>query len=400
MSSPFPPLQPADQVITYGDWPTSTHQAMDGQRSIMRHGSAEIGRGLALPFVGLTQAEYLQLLSHYRGHRSGFDAWAFTSTTLADDLTPAGYAWRWASPPTVTDQHADVFDVECEFLLVPVPAVEIRGRHWISPASSLQPGAMSGFYAFGAGVTWRSAATTLSRVQPDLYFDDVSLLLKFREPAGSTTFTDLSKNGLTVTGYGDAVIRHDYPKFSGGSLYLDGAASYAAAPPGGYVVVSPTALLDLGGKAFTFELFYRPEQITGGERAIMTMRSLSAGGGVQSGLAPFRLSQSGTLLVYAIALADLSSNAVLGNTTESFFTAGTYTHVAVCGDGTTIRVFCNGVLVYSMAQPAWASANRGLTIGYNGGDYGLGDYAEVRFTLNRARYLATFNPPPAEFGDA
>lgn len=404
MSSQFPPLQPADQVTTYGDWPTSTHQAMDGQRSIIRHGSAEIGRGLSLPFVGLTEAEYLQVVSHYRGHRSGFDSWTFTTTTLAADLTLTGYAWQWASPPKVTDQYVNFFDIECQFRMVPIQVAEIKGVNWISPASSLQPGSMLGFYAFGAGVTFRSAASVLYRVQPDPYFDDVSLLLKFREPAGSTTFTDLSTNNLTVTGYGDAVIRHDYPKFSGGSLYLDGAVWFSPTPPGGYIVVTASPLMDIGGKAFTAELFYRRSQdppIPGSSQIfpIMNCKAFAGGGGAQSGISPFRLDAEATYLKYAIGNADLTNWAVQNYTTEAF-TPGVYTHVAVCGDGTTVRVFFNGVLVHSMAQPAWGSANRGLTIGYNGADYGFGDYAEVRFTLNRARYLATFNPPPVEFGDA
>jgi hypothetical protein len=133
----FPTLTPSAAPITPGAWPVATIGSLNGAESRTRQGSAQIGRRLQLTFTNVTEANFLAILNHYRGQRSGFDSFGFDPTTLAADLTPAGYAWLYASRPQVVDEHADVFTVVCEFKAEPRGLVVAIGKAWRSAQTSL-----------------------------------------------------------------------------------------------------------------------------------------------------------------------------------------------------------------------------------------------------------------------
>lgn len=143
----FPALTPAEAPITPGAWPVTASSSLNGAESRIRHGSAEIGRRWRAVFPNITEADFLSILSHYRGQRSGFDSFGFTSTTLAADRTPSGYAWLYASPPEVVDDHADCFTVSCEFRCEPRGLVLAPGKAWRS-LSTLTAGAATDGNAF------------------------------------------------------------------------------------------------------------------------------------------------------------------------------------------------------------------------------------------------------------
>lgn len=126
----FPSLRPSNAPITPGAWPVTAHTSLNGAESRIRHGSAEIGRQWRPSFVNITEADFLAILNHYRGQRSGFDSFGFDTTTLAADLTPAGFAWIYASRPKVVDQHVDCFTVQCEFKCEPRGLVVAPGKTW------------------------------------------------------------------------------------------------------------------------------------------------------------------------------------------------------------------------------------------------------------------------------
>jgi hypothetical protein len=173
----FPLLKPSAAPITPGAWPASTIGSLNGAESRVRQGSAEIGRRLRLTFTNITEADFLAILSHYRGQRSGFDAFGFDTVTLAADLTPAGFAWLYASRPQAVDEHLDVFTVQCEFRAEPRGLVVAMGAAWRSAQTSLTrnvaPGKafltssttfLPGTGArFAAGVRWVTEATRFTR---------------------------------------------------------------------------------------------------------------------------------------------------------------------------------------------------------------------------------------------
>jgi hypothetical protein len=158
----FPALVPAPFEFTPGDWPSSTVPAMDGRSSRVRLGNSEVGRDLPLTFPNLTEADYLAIVAHYRGQRSGFDPFAFATATLPSSYTPAGHAWRYVGPPQIEDRYEDVFSVSCQFRSQPYGLVQLHGATWRSAATTLAPGAMSdGKTPFSHGVALTSPATAL-----------------------------------------------------------------------------------------------------------------------------------------------------------------------------------------------------------------------------------------------
>jgi hypothetical protein len=159
----FPALTPAPYDLTPGQLPVSETAAMNGEASMVRHGNAEIGRTITLQFVGLTEAEFLLLKDHYRGQRSTFDSFLFTTTTLPAADTPAGQSWTYASAPEVEDLHVDFFNVSCSFTCQPRGGVLIGSVQLVSMAAPLVPGAFTdGRTPFGTGVALVSPASTLT----------------------------------------------------------------------------------------------------------------------------------------------------------------------------------------------------------------------------------------------
>jgi len=159
----FPALTPAPYDLTPGQFPVSETAAMNGEASMVRHGNAEIGRTITLQFVGLTEAEFLLLKDHYRGQRSTFDSFLFTTTTLPAADTPAGQSWTYASAPEVEDLHTDFFNVSCSFTCQPRGGVLIGSVQLVSMAGPLVPGAFTdGRTPFGTGAALVSPASTLT----------------------------------------------------------------------------------------------------------------------------------------------------------------------------------------------------------------------------------------------
>ena len=172
----FPLLIPSAAPITPGAWPVTATSSLNGAESRIRHGSAQIGRRLRLTFTNVTEANFLAILAHYRGQRSGFDPFGFNTVTLAANLTPSGHAWLYASRPQVVDEHFNVFTVVCEFKAEPRGLVVAMGAVWRSAQTSLTrnvaPGKafltssttfLPGTGArFAAGVRWVTESTTFT----------------------------------------------------------------------------------------------------------------------------------------------------------------------------------------------------------------------------------------------
>ena len=157
----FPTLTPSTSQVVPGGWPVSTISGLSGAEARIRQGSAEIGRRLQFTFVNVSESDFLAILSHYRGQRSGFDPFGFNTATLAADLTPAGYAWLYASRPQVVDDHANCFTVSCEFKSEPRGLVTALGEAWRTLTTTLTPGARDGGAVYGTPAAWVTGTTTL-----------------------------------------------------------------------------------------------------------------------------------------------------------------------------------------------------------------------------------------------
>jgi len=240
----FPALVPASRPMTPGVWGGTSVPALSGGVSTVRQGSAEIGRRLSLTFPAITEAQFLQLLSHYRGQRSGFDSFAFTTTTIPSSYTPAGHQWLYAGPPQVVDQHADVFDVACEFRSEPRAVVRVGGAD-LGAAVTLTAGAAVGLAAGGASLSASASLSpgAASAFNADPNFSSVVLLCGFNGSNGSTTFVDEGPLGLTLTAKGNAQISTSQSVFGGSSLNIAGNGAVGL-PSNSALVLSGDFTLD------------------------------------------------------------------------------------------------------------------------------------------------------------
>jgi hypothetical protein len=360
MNTQFPDLIPAAAPVTYGDWPSSTHQAMSGGKSIIRHGFSEIGRGLSLTFQGLTEQEFLWIRNHYRGHRSGFDYFGFSTTTLPADQTPSGYVWKWAGEPKVVDRYANVFDVACEFIAIPRNVAQFRGASWLSPSSLLKRGA-----GFAAGVTFRSPATRLSR-DPD--FNQVQLLLYGNGANNAQVFTDSSSYARAITVVGNTKTSTAQSVFGGSSIYFDGTTDRLTFPE---IIIAT-------GEDACLDVWTRPEEV--GDAGIF---GHSSGNNWQ----PMGII-NGRLNCYWGAV-DLYGGAV------GTIVANTPYWLRVTRAGGILRLFINGSLVAT----AGTVNNNSIRIDRLGYSIYRGDYkgymAQVRITVGAARSTASYALPSA-----
>lgn len=376
----FPALVPTSRPLTPGAWGGVTHRAMNGQVSGIRRSSAEVGRRLQLRFENLSEADFLAIVSHYRGQLSGFAGFDFTTTTIPSSYTPFGHAWLYASPPRVVDRHADVFAVELECRSEPRGVFRVPGGFF-----TVQPALAAGIVTpilpgLAATISPALAAGTVTPTVPggtfqigglgDPDYQRVQLLLHGDGANNSTTFIDSSSSARSITANGGIKISTDQSKWGGSSIYCDGSGDFLS-----------LSAINIGTDVdCTLEGWIRPASV--GDVAI------------------FGHSNTGT----NIQPLSILSGAVYAfwNGTEinaGTIAANTWVHVAITRASGVIRAFVSGTLV----QTASGTNTAALAIDRVGRGQYRGDYSgyqdDLRVTVGAARYLSSFSPPAAPFLD-
>ena len=207
----------------------------------------------------------------------------------------------------------------------------------------------------------------------DPYWANVSLLLHMDGSNGSTTFTDSSSNTLAVTATGNVQISTAHSKFGGSSAYFDGIGDRLDTGTG-------LAPLQMGTGDFTVEAFIRPTSSVSGYKGLIGLAS----------------SYVETLYILSGQLVWYNSGTAAGT-----IAVDTWYHVAVSRQGTSLRVFIDGVLVDTSTNSTDIT-NYGAR--FTAGDSGFranenfqGWMDELRITKGISRYSATFTPPTAPF---
>lgn len=236
---------------------------------------------------------------------------------------------------------------------------------------------------FGMGAAFfRQAATG-----GDPYFGNVVSLMHFDGASGSTTFTD--QKGNTWSAVSGAKLDTASFKFGTASLVLNGSTDYITTPN--------FSGLDFGSGDFTIEAWINPNNVSNNEVIIANWY----GGGNPANCAfIFYITSSGKLqLSYGVG----STNAGTPSTTG--ISASTWTHVAVCRQGTTVSYYINGVkdaTTYTFSGSLNIAPGPAIAIGCASPSTGPslffnGHIDELRVTKGVARYSATFTPPAAPF---
>lgn len=214
----------------------------------------------------------------------------------------------------------------------------------------------------------------------DPYWANVVSLLNFPGADGSTVFTD--ETGKIWTPYGNAQIDTSLGYNAG---LFDGA--------GDYIKTVDSSDLALGSGDFCVEgIAISPDVMS--QQALIEKRSA----GFSSGDWVVFLTNAG-IQVYSYD-ADPSGTPILN--WNSYLTTNTIFHWAWTRDGSTMRLFIDGVQRATKTSSATiASSSTDLTIGMDvvsGGRFFLnGHVVASRITKGVARYTSSFTPPAAPF---
>ena len=244
--------------------------------------------------------------------------------------------------------------------------------------------------------TYITALTTCARVASDEYVAayysipgtfvsdaNTALLIHSDTTNGSTTFTDSSSHGLTITTVGSMTHSTAQAKFGASSLAFTGSS--------GLLIASVMAFG--GGTNYTFE--YWIHYASGNTSAARVMGNNPSGNPDQFFVRPKTTYSEGHYgMQWGTGNTQLS-----GTTSPETSATGSWNHMAIVQEGDYLRSFANGVNISSRSHlQSLGSTQSNWHIGtHNGtGEFlGSGSYLdEIRFS-NTARYsgTTTFTPP-------
>lgn len=209
----------------------------------------------------------------------------------------------------------------------------------------------------------------------DPYWANVSLLLRFEGSNGSTTFTDSSSNGLSMSPFGSVALSTSQIK------YGVAAGGFTA----GKLAAPSSSTLSMNGD-FTIEFWVYQTGNTSPYDTVVSAANEST----------FMIRHASG---YAGVIVGGSTN--VANTLS--FTLNTWHHIAVVRNSGTYKVFKDGT---DITTSTYTDSNTrdlsGLIIGDSSvsGRNFVGFIDEFRITKGLARYTANFTPPGAPFPGA
>lgn len=226
----------------------------------------------------------------------------------------------------------------------------------------------------------------------DPYWANVTSLLHFNGSSGSTTFTDQKRTGW-IRGASGTSISTAQSKFGGASLELPGNATNMI-----YQANHSDDGWDFGSADFTVEAWVRPDVVNKNQTIASNWYGVSA---VHCAWLLYITTTGKLQLSYGVGGTNT------GTPSSSGITAGVWTHVAVCRQGTTVSYYINGVkdaTTYTLTGSLNVPPSDCICIGAASPTTSTqlqfdGYIDELRVTKGVARYNANFTPPDAPFPD-
>jgi hypothetical protein len=220
----------------------------------------------------------------------------------------------------------------------------------------------------------------IKKVDTDIYFDNVSLLLPF-----DSNFNDNSKNKFSITPYGNTQISSTQSKFGGSSTYFDG--------DGDYLVLEDNDAFNFNSGfdnnpsiPFTIEAWIYPLTLSSETASVLISKDT------------YGSNFSWCIALYSDRIGVYTHNINGDWQFEAAATilTNTWQHVTLSMDGTTQRLFLNGALIGTKNAPITNVSSR-ITIGcfaWNNPDAFYNGYIDdLRITKGIARYISNFTPP-------
>lgn len=216
----------------------------------------------------------------------------------------------------------------------------------------------------------------------DPFYANVSLLLHCDGTNGSTSFPDNSPAPKTVTAAGNAQVTTARAKFGNGSAAFDGT--------GDRLDIASSSAFDLNAGPYTIEFFVWFNSRAASARMVVLEGSAQSYGIILTGTGGNDLAVN----LFGGANALLATGALTGKTAQ-------WVHIAHTSDGTTRRLFVDGILLATGTNRAVPLGNCSIGIGGNTVRFAQtnlnGNIDELRVTKGVARYTANFTPPTEPF---
>jgi hypothetical protein len=373
----------------------------------VRLGSVEIDGRLQLTFIGISESEMLAIDAHVEAVGINWQHFTLPGSVFdglnQSDFLPAGYGWIYLEAPEVEDYQCGGHTVAVSLGIVPVdgvaaPGADVSTRWSIRTAAPvfargadittewlIQPGeALPRPAPIAPGAALTTAwAITGGRATNDPYASSVRLLLPMIGANDSTEFPDDGPLDLTVTANGNAKISTAEYIFNGASGLFDGNSSTYLTIPASSAFTFSTA--------FTLETWlYLPVTPSGSYAAIIDTRTPTSTFGQEAIL--LAVDSSRKLKLFRGPLTDLESSA-------NAIPLNTWTHVAVCWNGTALSLFAAGAQLATVSDSNARTQNGPAYIGRVRDDAHAALNARLSYLRlsSIARYSGTYTVPPTPF---
>jgi len=153
----FPALVPSSRTLTPGEYPATAFSGYSGAQNRVRHSNVFLAAQLRLSFLGLTQAQMLDIWNHYNGRRGEFRSFPLPAEVVSygsiTDYVPGTYLWRYAGPGSVEDLPCGGHNVSLTLETVPPSAASVVGAQLFVSLRLSAGAADGGEYVVGISET-------------------------------------------------------------------------------------------------------------------------------------------------------------------------------------------------------------------------------------------------------
>lgn len=218
--------------------------------------------------------------------------------------------------------------------------------------------------------------------------DDRTLYIPMTGQAGNSYVPDVGSRNWPVSVVGGAIVSTTESKFGDGSLALNGTDSYLSIPW--------NSNLTFGTGDFTVECWVYLTETPNGE-ALITDQFTATGDEIAWAL-HFTTTTPGATTGSNLSFASYSGSSWTGVTSTSTPPLNTWTHIAACRSGSTLKLFMDGVEIASGSFTTNIPAGDALWVGRRWDTAGTRDFVsgymnDLRVIRGQALYTAAFTPP-------
>jgi hypothetical protein len=127
----YPALIPSSRVFTPGEYPATAFSGYSGAQGRVRHSNVFLAAQLRLSYIGLSEAQMLQVWNHFTGQQGNYEAFTLPVEVLSGsditDYVPATYQWIYSGPGQVEDLPCGGHNVSLSLETVPPVPASVAG---------------------------------------------------------------------------------------------------------------------------------------------------------------------------------------------------------------------------------------------------------------------------------